>query len=117
MENGTIWNIKIIPTKKGGEFGTFTFHNKKCGYIDCKSFNKEDIEDLKNLKDRDEIIIHSWFPKKESWIDKNGVKQYKTSIIVETIEVANRKSMVEVEPTLAPSDYNELDWDKEFSND
>lgn len=113
MENGTIWNIKIIPTKKGGEFGIFTFHNKKCGYIECKSFNKEDIEDLKNLKDRDEIIIHSWFPKKESWMDKNGVKQYKTSIIVETIEVANRKSMV---PTLAPSDYNELDWDKEFSN-
>ena len=42
-------------------------------------------------------------------MDKNGVKQYKTSIIVETIEVANRKSMVEQEPTLAPSDYNELD--------
>ena len=110
MESGTIWNIKIIPTKKGGEFGTFTFYNKKCGYVECKSFNKEDIEDLKNLKDKDNIVIHSWFPKKESWIDKNGVKQYKLSIIVEVIEVVK-------EPTLAPSDYNEIDWDKEFSND
>lgn len=116
MENGTIWNIKIIPTKKGGEFGIFTFHNKKCGYIECKCFNKEDIEDLKNLKDRDEITIHSWFPKKESWMDKNGVKQYRTSVIVEAIEVGNRKSMVE-EPTLAPTTYDEVDWDKEFSND
>lgn len=116
MEQGTIWNIKIIPTKKGGEFGTFTFHNQKCGYIECKSFNKEDIEDLKTLKDKDEIIIHSWFPRKESWMDKNGVKQYRTSIIVEAIEVANRKSMVVEEPTLAPTTYDEVDWDKEFGN-
>lgn len=111
MNNGTIWNIKIIPTKKGGEFGTFTFHNQKCGYIECKTFSKEDVEDLKKLKDRDEIIIHSWFPKKESWIDKNGVKQYKISIIVEAFEIANR------EPMLSPTTYDEVDWDKEFSND
>lgn len=110
MENGKVRNIKIIPTKKGGEFSTFTFYNKKCGFIECKDFNKEDLEDLKALKEDSEITIHSWFPKKESWIDKNGVKQYRTSIIVECIEVVK-------EATLAPTNYNEMDWDKEFGND
>lgn len=117
MENGTIWNIKIIPTKKGGEFSTFTFHNDKCGYIDCKSFKKEDIEDLKTLNDRDKIIIHSWYPRKESWIDKNGVKQYKISLIVELMEVANRTSTIQEEPTLGPATFDDLEWDKEFGND
>lgn len=116
MEKGTVLNVRIIPTKKGGEFSSFTFHNRKCGYIDCKSFNKEDVDDLKTLKDGDEIFINSWFPRKESWMDKNGVKQYKTSMIVENIEIENKQSVVE-EPTLSPTSYDEIDWEKEFSND
>lgn len=117
MEQGKVWKINIIPTKKGGEFATFTFHNKRCGYIDCKSFSKEDIDDLKTLNDGSEIIIQQWFPRKESWVDKNGVKQYKVSMIIELLEIANRKSTIEQEPTLAPSNYDEIDWEKEFGSD
>lgn len=114
---GTILKIKIFEftNKKGekGEIGTFTFHSNKTGYIDCKCFRQEDINDLKKLNDRDEIDILNWFPKKDSWVDKNGVKQYKVNLIVECFEIKKQQEQPQEQ---LEGDSNEIDWDKEFGD-
>lgn len=130
---GNISKIKIFEftNKKGekGEIGTFTFHSNKTGYIDCKCFIKDDIDDLKNINEKDEITINLWYPRKESWIDKNGIKQYRTCLIVECFEVNGRVETNQQpeqkisQPQPQPEEnefddfdeFNELDWEKEFN--
>lgn len=113
---GEISKIKIYEftnkQNQKGEIGTFTFYSQKTGYIDCKCFRNDDIEDLKKLNDRDEIEINIWYPKKESWIDKNGIKQYRTCLIVECFESKTKSKPQEQE---ANNEFNELDWEKEFN--
>lgn len=116
---GNLVNSRIVEyiakdgTKKS--FITFTFYSKKTGYIPCKAFKLEVVNELRNLNLNDELEVLEWFPKKESWVDKNGLKQYGISLIVENLQI---RQINNTQPVLTTPDLDNLqiddDWDKDL---
>ncbi len=69
---------------------SFTLYNKVCGYLDCKTFDWDIID---NIMEGDRIELVDYIPQKTSWTNTTtGIKNYKVELRVNMINFLGRET-------------------------
>ncbi len=82
--------VKEGVDKSGKQYKimSFSLYSKSTGYLDCKTFDWDIID---NLMDGDRIELTSYVPQKSSWTNQTtGIKNYKTEIRVNELKFLGR---------------------------
>lgn len=117
---GEILNLKRWDFNTGNSKVSFTLKfyvtQKKFSYINCETWNRAMVE---GLRDGMVIELTNYYPETQSWVNNQGITQYKHVVTINEMEIVAQQAQVQTPPKAEipfeiPQKQFEPDWMKEL---